>query len=148
MANADQDVVAEAVKTALNGESFSEAFTAVCGFRPRLDREDLSGLQVRVLGTERRREIGTQGFSRRELGVAVLVQSPVDPEDLAAVRSLNGFVQEVDDWLEGREMGGATYLSSELTGDGDPFDPELLVKHKQFEAVLQLTYQAHVEMSA
>jgi len=143
--DADQDIVAEAVKDAMNGHGFSEAFTAQCKFRPRRDRDDLTGLQVTVIGGERRREI-MRGLSRRDLGVEVLIQSPCDPESLSAVRALNGFVQELDDWLEGQSMGGATYVSSELTNDGDPLDPALMIQHGQFEAVLRLTYRYHANV--
>lgn len=104
--------IAEAVKTALAGQDFSQEFTPRRTYLPQVAAlEDLDTLHVFIVPVERRLERETRRDNREDIDVQVaILQRIVEGHDeaahLARCDALAALAEEVIDFLSGQEMAG------------------------------------------
>ena len=130
--------VAEAVKDALNGETFTQEFTATRTQLPEFQLSDMSDLHVTVVP---RSDVGTALTRNQDehlIGVDVAVQQRLSEVSNTTVDALMSLVQEIADFLNRRTIDGAIWIKTE----SDPvFAPEHLRELRQFTSVLKITYR-------
>lgn len=135
---------AEAVKSAINGASLSQAFTATRKWVPKVDLEDLGTLTVTVVPKIYARTPETRGQCRREIQIDIGVQkrlaSTTDPEDPAKLEEIDALMQlveEMADVFQPGTYGGARFVRSEVP---DPMcDPAVMDDHNVFQSVVAVT---------
>ena len=130
--------IAEAVTDELNGGSFSMAFTAERKAVPMAKLSEMDSLHVTVVP----REVESAALDRtrdsHDVKVDVAIQKRVASLENDAVDPLMALVQEIADFLNRRNVGGALWKKTE---NKPVYSPEHLREMKQFTSVLTLTYQ-------
>jgi len=133
--------IAVAVVTELNGNSFSQEFTASRTWSPDLDRKDLDALTVTVVPRRRENfERAARTSHRSEYTIDVGLQKAVDPADNDAVDALVLLAEEVADYMADRAL--AAYAAAKIFRVAqDPLaDFEDLRTNRQFTGIVSLTY--------
>jgi len=138
--------LADAVVAALNaapGGTFSTAFEASRSVLPRVTNADEIE-SVRVLVSPAgvpSVETRTRKLTAHRLRVTVGVQQKLGDDEEAEVAALGTLVDEIVDYLIGRDAGGATFV--ELANS--PFCSEKhLVENRVFTSLIVVTYSALV----
>ena len=133
--------IAKAVKDALNGNAFTEAFTASRTQLPEFKLADMKTLHVTVVPRSDASEALTRKQDEHMIGVDVAVQQrfgPSEMDDNVKIDALLSLVQEIADFLNRLAMGDAIWKATE----NDPvYAPEQLRELRQFTSVLKLTYR-------
>lgn len=102
--------IAEAVRVALNGETFALAFTATRGYLSKVSKDQLAaGPVVRVMiGQYQRERSDRDGESDRNIRVDILVaQSVAAPTTVATADALLGLAEAIADFLMDADIGVA-----------------------------------------
>jgi len=133
--------IANAVVSALNAETFSQAFTASRTWVPRETLEDLKTLTVSVVPETVRAERHDRAQFTEDHRIVVAVRKKLDGDDLTDVDPYVLLVQEIADYL--RAARPPTYQDAAPVGvEIDPiFAPDQLDTKRQFTSVLTVTYQ-------
>jgi hypothetical protein len=130
--------IAEAVKTALNAQTFGVAFTAVRGYRPVRELEVQAEPEVIVAPGAWSGEAVAEGVGQTEHTIYVrIVKRVADPTDNAQVDPLLTLADDVQQFLLGSyqdETAACTGCSSEL-------DEEELFSPGQFDCLLTATFE-------
>lgn len=130
--------LADAIVTALNAHAFSQPFTAVRAFIPRVDLGEMSEtLHVTVVPTAVESKLDTRTTSQHEYVVEIGVQKK--PPSLANVSldPLMRLVEEIADFfLFGIRPAGTTLIAPNVR---ILFLQEHLAKFSQFTSVITLT---------
>jgi len=135
--------IAQAVVTTLDGESFTQDFTATRTYQDVRALSDLDALAVFV----KPRSWTFSGLSRggaaeEDFQVDVVIRKRVDDLDVDTLDPLAGLAEEIVDLLHGNPLDGvtphATCIASEMD---DPFLDEHLDELRTFTATLTLTYR-------
>ena len=140
-----QTTIAEAVKDLLNGNAFSQSFTAVRCYRPQAKREELATLHVMVAPGPMASSIATRGKNADRLAVEIgVLKAVATPDDLTALDGLSGLVEEIDLFLRRQNLATdprATWDGSEtIDGAEAGFSKEFLDQQHVFLSVLRVTY--------
>jgi len=130
--------VAEAVKDALNGHTFTTAFTAVRTQLPEFKLADMGTLHVTVVPRSDASEGLTRDRDNHTIGVDVAVQQRLSEVNNTTVDALLALVQEIADFLNRRAMGDAIW---QTTVNDPVYAPEHLRELRQFTSVLKLSYR-------
>lgn len=130
--------LADEVVSHLNGETFSQSFTAVRRILPFFELKDMGTLHVSVVPATVEQSLTSRTGINELLTIQIGVQKRVDPQDNATVDPLLYFVEQIGDSLRQTE-----YL---LIGSAKAFwrenrvDPVALRDHlesmRQFTSVL------------
>jgi len=133
--------LAEAVKTAVNAESFSVAFTATRVALPEFQLKDMATLHVTVVPREIEIGLQARGRNRHTMGVDVAVQQRLATVDNATVDALIALVEEVAGYMTRKNLtsGGETAYWSD-TEINPLYDSGHLREMRQFTSVIRLTY--------
>jgi hypothetical protein len=139
MPQADIVNIADAIVAALNGEAFSQPFTAVRGYLPTFDLHELNELKVTVVPKEDDGKLDTRDASTHEYAIDIGIQkkpSTIDNPDLDPLMRLT---QEIADYfLFGKQAAGATLISPSVR---ILYFQEHLQKLRQFTSVITLTFR-------
>lgn len=132
----------EAVKDFLNGETYSQSFTAVRSNVPVRTLEETNAIVVEVFPGEYMVEEETRGDWRYEYTVNIAVSQVITAADRqAAEDGLLLLVEEIEDSLKDEKMGDYPMLSvSALAAPKSHFNTERLLSAGQFIAVLEVIY--------
>ncbi|MBT9156655.1 MAG: hypothetical protein DDT37_01643 [Firmicutes bacterium] len=137
--------IADAVIRALNGRSFSLAFTAVRKSVPMWSREELSTLRVMVIPSTYSSEIQDRGRRTSLYSVDIAVQRAVDPASLSAVDALLDLLDEIDSFLSMKRLLGfqaAMWTGVETVAGAEAmYAPEHLEGLRVFTGVLRVTWR-------
>jgi hypothetical protein len=137
--------VADAIVTALNGETFGEPFTAVRAYRPLFDLEDMSSVHVTVVPREL--ELVTAGrlLTQTDMQIDVGVQQKLTTADNDELDKLMDLVQDVADFIAlTRQFGGGAWLKTE---NRPIYSQEHMAELRQFTSVLTLTLRVLSEVA-
>jgi hypothetical protein len=132
--------IADAIVTALNGGTFSQAFTATRKFAPILDLKELSTLHVTVVPKESATTISTRASDLIDEVVDVAIQKKVTAKEGAPVDAMMKLVDEVRLFLRGLDVGitNAQWLRIK----NEPiYAPEHLMEKSAFTSVITTTYK-------
>jgi hypothetical protein len=131
--------VAQAVTDALNAHrTFSMAFTAQRVALPAFTLEEMDVLHVTVVPRDLSRRLFDRARDEQQVGVDVAVQKRVASTAPADVDPLLSLVQEIADFLNRRDVGGAHWRRTE---NKPVYAPEHLREKRQFTSVLTITYE-------
>jgi len=136
--------IADAVTSELNGETFSQAFTAERKVLPEFDLADLAELQVTVVpkGVEISRADRAHG--QYDVQVDIGVQKKIGSDVDAEVTDLLGLVDEIADFLCRRTLASAPWAVWLRTSNEPIYAPEHLAEKRLFTSVLTVTYRARL----
>ena len=132
--------IADAVVEELNGESFSQAFTAVRAYVPRYEVKDLKDLTVTVIPGPLAIEGATRGSEKYDYTIMVGIQKKVDDDTPASVDPLMDLVEEIADFLTGRRLTSVPAARWEGTGNDEPFIPEMMDQLRVFTSFVTIGY--------
>ena len=144
--NASIVEIADAVVTALNAHTLSQAFTAARYYLPEFDLPEMDQLHVSVVPAELDEEIADRTRDRAEYKIHVAVQKRVtkqDPPglDTSAIDGLMALVQEIDDLLHHKPLAGYEEAHWTKTENKPIYDPKHLKEHGQFTSLLVFTFR-------
>lgn len=132
----------EAVKDFLNGESYSQAFTAARSNVPVKSLEETNSLVVEVFPGEYTVDAETRGDWRYEYTVNVAVSKVITAADRQTEEDgLLALAEEIQESLKDEAMGDFSMLTlTTQTGAKQHFNAERLLSAGQFVAVLEVVY--------
>ncbi len=135
-------ILAEAVKTELEGASLSQSFTAVRAYRPRFTVADLTTLRVVVVARncalEARNRVHDDHDCVVEISIlkhigGTLTNEQVDP--------YMDFVEEVVDFLRRRPLSDVPQATYKKAAYEVPYDDEEMERKQTFEALVSVMYR-------
>jgi hypothetical protein len=98
--------IADAVVAELNGHTFSQTFTAERSWRPLKALEELSDLTVIVVPKAWSQERLDRSSMQRDVDIDVAVLKKLAAGDNSEVDGLMALVEEIADFLRGRNLSG------------------------------------------
>jgi len=129
--------IADAVVTALNGQSFSQPFTAARAYLPAFDLREMKDLHVTVVPKGVELTTAGRGLAQSDVQIDIGVQQKLATSDEAEIDALMGLVQEIAEFVRAtRQFGEAVWVKTENT---PIYSPEHLGELRQFTSVLTLT---------
>jgi hypothetical protein len=132
--------LADAIVTELNGQTFSQPFTAVRGYLPTFELPELGDLKVTVVPKEDEGKLDTRSSSLHDYSIDIGIQKKPPTIDNSELDPLMLFSQELADFfLFGRRPGGATLFSNDIR---ILYLQDHLLKFRQFTSVITLTFRS------
>ena len=133
--------IAEAVKDELNGETFSQEFTAERHYQPLFELPDMKTLHVTVV--PKGVEVTPAGRSNNhyDYQVDVAVQKKFGKGDAAELDPLVGLVEEIADFFRLRRLTAYPTAVWRRTEHPTVYAPEHMDELRQFTSVLTLTFR-------
>jgi len=133
--------ITQAVVSELNGGAFSLAFTAERAYLPCFDLQEMQSLHVTVVARSVSQSKLDRGRCQKEIEIDIAVQKRVAGETEAELDPLMDLVQEIGDYLSGRELGGVPNAIWVKTVNEPIFAQEHLSEMRQFTSLLTVTYR-------
>jgi len=135
--------IADAIVTALNGEEFSQPFTAVKKYLPQYLLEDLATLRVSVIPSIWSAAPKNRALREYQYAVDIAVQKAIDPDTLAEGDAMVALMEEIDKFLAMGRLPGLTeamWMKSETLGAGGVLVAEHLEEFRVFTGLLRVTW--------
>jgi len=133
--------IAEAVKDALNGGTFSEAFEADRHYQPFFELKEMKALHVTVVPKGVAVVSGTRGKNQHDYEIDVAVQKKLDAADNAEIDPLMMLVDELADFFRFKRLEGYPLAAWVKTENAPVYAREHLEQMRQFTSVLTLTFR-------
>ena len=132
--------IADAVVAAMNGHTFSQAFTAARAYRPVFELQDMKDLRVTVVPKAVELTTAGRGLAQSDVQIDIGVQkklaAPGSTDD-AEIDALMGLVQEIAEFIRATgRFGDAAWIK---TDNAPIYSQEHLGELRQFTSVLTLT---------
>jgi len=129
--------IADAVVTALNGQSFSQSFTAARAYRPSFDLQEMKDLHVTVVPKGIELITAGRNLPQSDVLIDIGVQKKLAESDETEIDALMGLVQEIVEFIrDTKKFGGASWVKTENV---PIYSQEHLSELRQFTSVLTLT---------
>ena len=129
--------IADAVVAAMNGHTFSQAFTAARAYRPVFELQDMKDLRVTVVPKAVELTTAGRGLAQSDVQIDIGVQKKLADTDDAEIDALMGLVQEIADLIRATgRFGDAAWIK---TDNAPIYSQEHLGDLRQFTSVLTLT---------
>ncbi len=129
--------ITDAIVAALNGQTFSQAFTAARAYRAAFDLQEMKDLHVTVVPKGVELTTAGRGVAQSDMQIDIGVQKKLATGDDAEIDELMGLVQEIAEFIRAtRQFGDAAWVKSENT---PIYSQEHLGELRQFTSVLTLT---------
>lgn len=129
--------IADAVVAAMNGHTFSQAFTAARAYRPVFELQDMKDLRVTVVPKAVELTTAGRGLAQSDVQIDIGVQKKLADTDDAEIDALMGLVQEIADFIRATgRFGDAAWIK---TDNAPIYSQEHLGELRQFTSVLTLT---------
>jgi len=141
-----ETTIADEVVTLLNGNSFSQPFTAVRDWMPVFDPDLLSNLSVVVIPKRTNLENASRKAVRHDIEISIAVQQRLglatgDAGDKAEIDLLQNLADEIRNFLIQRSLTSASFSGIEHRV---LVDPAYLYELRTFTSLITLTYRAFV----
>lgn len=138
---------AEAVKDAINAQTFSKEFDAVRAYAPVEDPENLKDVQVFVIPAGAKRIRATRRTDNIDPLIHIAVQYKLQAQDLEASGTIKNsevdefmvLVEEISDYLRGSPIEGYSGGHSIGIANDPIWWPEQLKNPRVFTSVISLT---------
>lgn len=131
-------VLGDAVVTALNGESFSQAFTSTRKYRPIMTLKAIKNLTVTVLIPAVVQSIISRGSNTDVITVDILVQQQANPDDNTVIDALMNLCEEIAEFFRDVNFSNTQWRSTEIVS---VYDIEDLSEWQAFTALVRLEYR-------
>jgi hypothetical protein len=129
--------IADAVVVALNGQTFSQPFTAARAYRAAFDLQEMKDLHVTVVPKGMELVTAGRGVAQSDLQIDIGVQKKLATGNDAEIDALMDLVQEIAEFIRAtRQFGEAVWVKTENT---PIYSQEHLGELRQFTSVLTLT---------
>lgn len=129
--------IADALVTALNGQTFSQPVTAARAYRAAFDLQEMKDLRVTVVPKGLELITAGRGMAQSDVQIDIGVQKKLATGDDAEIDELMGLVQEIAEFIRTtRQFGDAVWVKTENT---PIYSQEHLGELRQFTSVLTLT---------
>jgi hypothetical protein len=129
--------IADAVVAALNGQTFSQPFTAARAYRAAFDLQEMKDLRVTVVPKGLELTTAGRGVAQSDVQIDIGVQKKLTTGDDVEIDELMGLVQEIVEFVRAtRQFGDAVWVKTENT---PIYSQEHLGELRQFTSVLTLT---------
>lgn len=129
--------IADALVTALNGQTFSQPVTAARAYRAAFDLQEMKDLRVTVVPKGLELITAGRGMAQSDVQIDIGVQKKLATGDDAEIDELMGLVQEIAELIRTtRQFGDAVWVKTENT---PIYSQEHLGELRQFTSVLTLT---------
>ncbi len=129
--------IADAVVAAMNGHTFSHAFTAARAYRPVFELQDMKDLRVTVVPKAVELTTAGRGLAQSDVQIDIGVQKKLADADDAEIDALMDLVQEIADFIRATgRFGDAAWMK---TDNAPIYSQEHLGELRQFTSVLTLT---------
>ena len=135
--------IADAVVTALNGQSFAMPFTATRAYVPTFDLKEMKDLHVTVVPKGTDLSTAGRGIAQSDVQIDVAVQKKLLPAgaagagDSAEIDALMGLVQEIAEFVRATgRFGDASWVR---TQNLPIYSAEHLDQLRQFTGLLTVT---------
>ena len=129
--------IADTIVAALNGQMFSQPFTAARAYRAAFDLQEMKDLHVTVVPKGLEFVTAGRGVAQSDVQIDIGVQKKLATGDDAEIDALMGLVQEIVEFIRAtRQFGDAVWVKSENT---PIYSQEHLGELRQFTSVLTLT---------
>ena len=129
--------IADAVVTALNGQTFGQPVTAIRAYRAAFDLQEMKDLHVTVVPKGVELVTAGRGVEQSDVQIDIGVQKKLATSEDAEIDALMGLVQEIAEFVRAtRQFGAAVWVKSENT---PIYSQEHLGELRQFTSVLTLT---------
>ena len=135
--------VADAVIALLNTHVFTPAITPVRSYRPIHNLEDLKTLQVDVVPRTAESTPFTRAQFSNVVEIDIAVQKKLTADDLAdndAADALMDLVQEIIDFLNGKDLTTLTDSKWVRTRNDPIYAPDHWEQFRQFTSLITVTY--------
>ena len=133
--------IAEAVVAELNASGLLGGATAGRHYRATFDLRDMKDLHVTVVPKGKDFQGASRSMVQEDVQIDVGVQRKLATSDQAEIDGLMGLVEQLADWLRGRQLTGAPDAVWVRTENVPVYSPEHLEQLRQFTSVLTLTYR-------
>lgn len=133
--------VADVVTAELNGQTFSQSFTAERHYLPVFELPEMKTLHVTVVPKGMTVTQIARNKSAYDLQVDVAVQKKFEAGDLSELDPLLMLVEEVGDFFRFRTLSGSLYANWIKTEHPALYAPEHMEQLRQFTSVLTLTFR-------
>jgi len=132
--------IAEAVKDAMNGHSFSQPFTATRQYRPTFELKDMAVLHVTVVPHAVELASLSRTKQQYDVQVHVAVQKKFKEDSPAELDPLMDLAEEVMDFWRMRrlENAGATCVA---VANAPIYSTEHMAELRQFTSLITLTFR-------
>jgi len=136
--------IADAVVAEMNGQAFSQAFTAERKYQPTYELPDLQTLHVTVVPKSVTTAVASRSDDQVDYAVDVGVQKKFSAGDAADTEAdeLMALVEEIAAFLNRRPLAAAPGVVWVRTQNEPIFSPEHFEQLRQFTSVLTVTYRA------
>lgn len=133
--------IADAVKDELNGNLFSQEFTAERHYLPFFDLAGMKTLRVTVMPRDIDMASGTRISTQHDYKVDVAIQKKVTTTNNAEIDMLMTFVEEIADFLTRRQLAGQPDAIWVNVANKPVLVADHLAEYGQFTSILTLTYR-------
>ena len=131
--------IADALKDELNGQTFSQPFTAVRAYQPTYELKDMAALHVTVVPKSVTATPGSRAGNFHDYAIDVGVQKKFEQE--ADIDALMALAQEIAGFLNRRRLGACPDVAWVRTRNDPIFVPEHVGELRQFTSVITVTYR-------
>jgi len=137
--------IADALVAVLNAEDFTQSFTATRRVRPSFEGVDMGDLHVTVTPRSFEAILVSRSVSQYDVQIDIGVQMklPVDEDEDYGVANMCGLVEEIADFLDGKQLTGTGWKAAWLgPATNDPiYSTDHLAEKRLFTSVLTMTYR-------
>jgi hypothetical protein len=136
---ADISTLCDAVTTFLNGEAYTETFTATRANSPTFDMEESAVLQVTVFPGDINSTLEDRATYRKEYGVYIVIESPATT--VSSQDDVMNVAQEIEESLQNQAMGNFDLIRAHATdGARVPFIREQVLSSGRMVILLDVGY--------
>jgi len=132
--------IADAIVAELNGESFSQPFTAERAYKPTFDLQEMQDLHVTVVPKELASQQSSRSMVQQDFQIDIGIQKKLEADD-AETDALMALVEEIADFFRRGRLEAVPNAGLIRTENAPVFSPEHLSELRQFTSVLTLTYR-------
>lgn len=136
--------IIDALVSSINGETWTQTFTATRGYGQRMKPSELSALKVILAPLTRAREYQDRGTSQLEYEIDIGFFKHISGAIAARDLEVDDLVELVDElevfWMSRNITVGPSKLTTIVSNTDPIFDGELLRDSGVFASVLSLTF--------
>jgi len=135
-------ILAEAVKDGLNGESFSQGFTAIRAYRPVFTLKEMRTLRVTVITPSVEQTVISRVGSADTISVDILIQKKITSTSNTNVDTMVDLVEEISAYLRGTNFPFSGTINFQwVSSKIDPIcDFDDLMHYNVFTSLIHVEY--------
>jgi len=133
--------IADAVKSELNGHSFSQPFQAVRAYQPVYELAEMKTLHVTVVPRGVEMQISSRSLVQHDYQIDVAVQKRFEKDGVVEIDPLMTLVDEIADFFRLRRLASCPNAVWVKTESDPIWSPDHMEQFRQFTSVITMTYR-------